>query len=234
MTIRLSPVLLELAASLGALLLCALPACLAGEPPLRLVYEQTVSAPSGGTTRSAVVYAICPERTIIRREGEETIIDYRGLALTRKRAGSSVEYPLNPPGTGEEQPRSLKDELMRRVATYRLGEAGPGQSIHGLPATEREIWFGVGLGLARTAMPVTVEYFGQRFGERRVQCAVSQMVVGYATLAAIARDRRMVARANPLLLQLDPSNLILLLDGLPIRLREQRGNAIHTLALQSP
>ncbi len=220
--------------SLGALLLCALPPCYAGGQSLTLAYEHTVAAPSGGTTRSAVVYAISPEQTIIRRDGEETIIDYRGLALTRKRAGSSVEYPLNPPGTGEEQPRSLKDGLMRRVATYRMGEARPGQRIHGLPATEREIWFGVGLSLARTAMPVTVKYFGQMFGERRMQCAVSQAVVGYATLAAIARDRRMVVRANPLLLQLDPSNLILLLDGLPIRLREQRGNALHTLALQSP
>lgn len=221
-------------ATLGALLLCALPECSAGGQPLTLTYEATVSSASGRTTRSAVVYVISPERTIIRRNGEEAIIDYHRLAFIRKREGSTVEYPLNPPGTEHEQTISLQDGLMRRVAAYRLANPKAGLVIRGLPTVERSIWFGTGSALSLTAMPLAVEYFGQIFTERRIQCWVSQGVRNYAMIAEIARSRRAVVRANPLLLQVDPTNLILPLDGLPIRLREQRSDSLHLLELTSP
>lgn len=216
------------------LLICALPACAAGSGPLTLVYAETLAEPSGETVRSAVSYVISPEQTIVRRAEEETIIDYRRLTITRKRTGSSVEYPLSPPDTNQKPPPSLQDGLMRQVAAYRLGKIRPGLRINGLNAMERQIWFGVGLSLAHTAIPVTVAYYGQVFGERRVQCWLSQAVTGYTTLAAIALERRKVVRANPLLLQLDPCNLILPLDGLPIRMQEQQGNTRRTLELQLP
>ena len=216
------------------LLICALPACAAGSGPLTLAYAETLADPSGETVRSAVSYVISPEQTIVRRAEEETIIDYRRLTITRKRTGSSVEYPLNPPDTNQKPPPSLQDGLMRQVAAYRLGKIRPGLRINGLNAMERQIWFGVGLSLAHTAIPVTVAYYGQVFGERRVQCWLSQAVTGYTTLAAIALERRKVVRANPLLLQLDPCNLILPLDGLPIRMQEQQGNTRRTLELQLP
>ena len=221
-------------ASLGSLLSCALPVRSADGQPLTLTYEETISAPLRDTTRSPVVYVISPERTIIRRNGEETVVDYQTLALVRRREGSSIEYPLNPPGTGQKLSPSLQDNLMRRIAAYRLANPKAGLVIRGLPTVERSIWFGVSPALSLTAMPLSVEYFGQVFTERRIQCWVSQGTRTYGTMAEIARSRRAVVRANPLLLQVDPTNLILPLEGLPIRLREQRDEALHLLELISP
>lgn len=223
-------VLFSITATLGSLLL-ALPALPADRQSLTLNFEETITRPSKKATRSAIAYVISPDRTVIRRHSEETIIDYCGLALIRSRSGSSVRYPLNPPTTSQEQLAPLSDGLMRRVAAYRLAKPGAGLVIRGMPTVERSIWFGPGPSLSLVAKPLTVEYFGQTFGERRLQCWVSQSVANYATMAAIVRDRRAVVRANPLLLQIDPTNLILPLDGLPIRIQEYRDAALYRLEL---
>ena len=84
----------------------------------------------------------------------------------------------------------------------------------------------------RTAAPLTVAWCGETFGERRVRYLVSDTVPGYDALARLAATRRPVIRANPLLLQLDPVNLILPLGGLPVRLEEGDNDQGRVLELQ--
>ena len=217
-----------------ALLLSVLVAVPAGGHTLTLRYQETLTWPSKETTHSEVSYTITPEETVIQRMGEEVAIHYRKLTLTRTQGDRSVEYPLAPPGTGQHHPTSLQDGLMRRVAVYRLGDLRAGLRIGDIPTVERSIWFGAGLALSGSASAPSVTSFGQRFSERRIQCWVSKENALYDAVAAIARERRAVVRANPLLLQLDLSNLTLPLDGLPLRLREQREGAVSLLEWRSP
>jgi hypothetical protein len=65
-----------------------------------------------------------------------------------------------------------------------------------------------------------------------VRYLVSDTVPGYDALARLAATRRPVIRANPLLLQLDPVNLILPLGGLPVRLEEGDNDRGRVLELQ--
>ena len=224
--------LLHCAAGLMACLaLCVSPALAQDDQKLTLRYQESVTASSGAKSHSELIYQVDAERTVIRQDGLETIIDYQGLALSRNREGSSVTYPLLAPEIDRSQPLSPQDGLMRRVAAYRLAQPGAGLVIRGLPTIERGVWFGPGPSLSLIAKPLTIEYFGQTFGERRLQCWVSQRVANYPALAEIARSHRAVVRANPLLLQIDPTNLILPLDGLPVRLQEYRDDALHRLEL---
>ena len=64
-----------------------------------------------------------------------------------------------------------------------------------------------------------------------MRCLVSDAVPGHDALARLAAARRPVVRANPLLLQLDPVNLILPLGALPVRL-EEGGDQGRVLELQ--
>ena len=61
---------------------------------------------------------------------------------------------------------------------------------------------------------------------------VSAAVPGHEALARLAAARRPVVRANPLLLQLDPVNLIVALGALPVRLEEGRSDGVRVLELQ--
>ena len=174
------------------------------------------------------------ERTVLDRDGLVLTIDYHRRQVIRQPAGrpARVVYPLAHPGQRTAEPATPTEELRRQAAGYRIVATGPGRRVHTWPAVERLVWFGPGLSRLRTAAPLTVAWCGETFGERRLRCLVSDAVPGHDALARLAQARRPVVRANPLLLQLDPVNLILPLGGLPVRLEEQGRNQVRVLELQ--
>ena len=143
-----------------------------------------------------------------------------------------VDYPLVAPCQPAAVSATPAEERRRQAGGYRSGATGPGLRVHGRPAEERLVWFGPGLSRLRTAVSPTVVAYGETFGERRVRFFVSAAVPGHEALARLAAARRPVVRANPLLLQLDPVNLIVALGALPVRLEEGQSDGVRVLELQ--
>jgi hypothetical protein len=98
--------------------------------------------------------------------------------------------------------------------------------------TEKQLWFGHELSRMRTAAPITQRHFGRVFRERQLRCQVSREVDKFDILVHIAEGRQAMIRANPLLLQMDPINLIPALNGLPVRVWEEKNGELHSFVLQ--
>ena len=219
---------------LPGLLLLALAApvtAVAANWPRQLAYREP--GPVGVRATGGLTLTVDAERTVLDRDGLLLIIDYHLLQVIRQPAGRAerVVYPLVAPGQPAAEPATPAEALRRQAAGYRIVATGPGRRVHAWPAVERLVWFGPGLSRLRTAAPLTVTCCGETFGERRVRCLVSDAVPGHDALARLAAARRPVVRANPLLLQLDPVNLILPLGALPVRL-EEGGDQGRVLELQ--
>lgn len=221
-------------AVLGLLLLAlAVPVtAVAADWPVRLEYRQP--GPTGGRTTGGLTLTVEAERTLLDRDGLLLTIDYRHHWVIRQSAGRAdrVIYPLARPGDRAATPATPAEALLQQAGGYRIVATGPGLRVHGWPAQERLVWFGPGLSRLRTAVSPTVVAYGETFGERRVRFFVSAAVPGHEALARLAAARRPVVRANPLLLQLDPVNLIVALGALPVRLEEGRSDGVRVLELQ--
>ena len=204
----------------------------ADRPVVRLEYRQP--GPTGVRTTGGLTLTVEAERTLLDRDGLLLTIDYRDHRVIRQPAGRAdrVIYPLTRPGDRAVTPATPAEELRRQAGGYRIVATGPGLRVHGRPAEERLVWFGPGLSRLRTAVSPTVVAYGETFGERRVRFFVSAAVPGHEALARLAAARRPVVRANPLLLQLDPVNLIVALGALPVRLEEGRSDGVRVLELQ--
>ena len=200
--------------------------------PVLLEYREP--GPTGGRTTGGLTLTVEAERTLLDRDGLLLTIDYRDHRVIRQPAGRAdrVIYPLTRPGDRVVTPATPAEELRRQAGGYRIVATGPGLRVHGRPAEERLVWFGPGLSRLRTAESPTVVAYGETFGERRVRFFVSAAVPGHEALARLAAARRPVVRANPLLLQLDPVNLIVALGALPVRLEEGRSDGVRVLELQ--
>ena len=229
---RIIPAILTIAAILFLLIPFI---AMASEPPrtVRLIYLETLGRPSSPAVKTRVIVIVSPDRTTVTEEGGTLIIDYLHHEIIRQKSQQSVavHYPLRPSRPAE-QHLQLDEMMMARLGSYRIFSSRQGGSYHGLPVTETMIRFGMGLTQARTAAPLESDFFGQRFGERTLQIEASPQVPHFARLAASAECRREVVRANPLLLQLDLINLIPLVGGLPLSLREQPGKTLEFLDLQ--
>ena len=220
---------------LPGLLLLALAApvtAVAANWPRQLAYREP--GPVGVRATGGLTLTVDAERTVLDRDGLLLIIDYHLLQVIRQPAGRAerVVYPLVAPGQPAAEPATPAEALRRQAAGYRIVATGPGRRVHGRPAEERLVWFGPGLSRLRTAESPTVVAYGETFGERRVRFFVSAAVPGHEALARLAAARRPVVRANPLLLQLDPVNLIVALGALPVRLEEGRSDGVRVLELQ--
>jgi len=204
----------------------------AADWPRQLAYREP--GPAGVRATGGLNLSVDAERTVLDRDGLVLTIDYHLLQVIRQPAGRTdrVVYPLARPGQRTAEAATPAEELRRQAAGYRIVATGPGRRMHALPTVERLVWFGPGLSRLRTAAPLTVAWCGETFGERRVRYLVSDTVPGYDALARLAATRRPVIRANPLLLQLDPVNLILPLGGLPVRLEEGDNDQGRVLELQ--
>ena len=215
--------LLALAAPTGAA---------AGPWPLRLEYRQP--RPAGEQTPIALTLTIEAERTVMDRDGLKLSIDYGRRELIRQEVGREdrVVYPLAPPGGRPAAPATPGEALRVQAAAYRIVATRPGQRVRAWPAREVQVWFGPGLSRLRTMVPLAVTAFGEQFGERRVRYWVSAAVTDHDALRQLAAGRRPLVRANPLLLQLDPVNLILPLGALPVRLEEPSDGGVRVLELQ--
>ena len=200
---------------------------------VRLTYLETRDRQPPPAIESKMIVTVSPDRTTVAQEGGVLIIDYLDHEVIRQKSEQpvAVHYPLRPSRPAE-QHLQLDEMMMVRLGSYRILSHREGGHYHGRPVTETMIRFGIGLTQARTAMPLQNDFFGQRFGERTLQIEASAQVPHFARLAASADRHRALVRANPLLMQLDLINLIPLVGGLPLSLREQSGITLEFLALQ--
>lgn len=202
--------------------------------PLRLDYREP--GPSGVRATGGLSLTVDAERTVLERDGLVVTIDYQHNQVIRHPFGRAdrIIYPLVAPGDRAVLPATPGEALRQQTAGYRIIATAPGRRVHGWPAAEKLVWFGPGLSRMGTVAPLTVESFGETFGERRLRYWVSEVVPGHEALARLAAARRPLVRANPLLLQLDLVNLILPLGALPVRLEEGRDDEMQVLELQQP
>lgn len=202
--------------------------------PLRLDYREP--GPTGVRATGGLSLTVDAERTVLERDGLVLTIDYQRHQVIRHPSGRAnrVIYPLVAPGERAAIPATPGQALRQQAAGYRIVATAPGRRVHGWPAAEKLVWFGPGLSRMRTVAPLTVNSFGETFGERRLRFWVSEAVPGHEALALLAAARRPLVRANPLLLQLDLVNLTLPLGALPIRLEQVRDDEVRVLELQRP
>jgi hypothetical protein len=227
---RIPPPAFFLLAVLSFMVLaCRAAAAPAGE--WALVYEETFLSPGAAPAGGEVHVRFTPEQTMIEDRHGHLHIDYRQLSLERQPLGQVVVRYTLQPAQPAGSPSSPGRAIAAMLAEYRVERTGRRERIGPLPAEEKMIWFGAGLSRSRTMAPVTLEAFGMVMGERRWRCWVSEG--RHEALRRIAEERRQVVLANPLLLQVDPVNLVLVLEGLPLRIEESEGARVRVLALRS-
>jgi hypothetical protein len=200
------------------------------DPVVTLVYLHTKVTASGLVQEKRVRVTVSPDRTRIDC-GKETflVIDYQRRMVLRQQPGGDPpeHFSLNPDGFVDPDPNSLAAQIQAQLASVRSIDLVSEDSV-----TEKQLWFGYELSRMRTAAPITQRHFGQVFRERQLRCQVSREGDYFDILVHISEERQAMIRANPLLLQLDPINLIPILNGLPVRAWEEKNGEIHTFVLQ--
>lgn len=207
----------------------------ANEQPkaVRLTYRETHDQSSPPADEAKMILMVGADRTTITQGEDVLLIDYRNLEVIRHhcRRSAAIHYPLRPARPVEKSP-TIAEEMMVRLGSYRILSSRKGGTYHGMPVKETVIRFGMGLAQARTAAPMQYDFYGQRFGERTLHIEAADRVPHFAELVKQASGHREAVRANPLLLQLDPINLIPLVGGLPLVLRDQSGKRLEFVELQ--
>lgn len=195
-----------------------------------LVYLHTRVSVSGSVREKPITVTVSPDRTRIDC-GKETflVIDYQRRMVLRQLPGGNPpeRFSLNPAGFVDPDPNALAAQIQAQLASFRSIDLFSDDLV-----TEKQIWFGYELSRMRTAAPITQRHFGRVFSERQLRCQVSREVDQFDILVRIAEGRQAIIRANPLLLQLDPINLIPALNGLLIRAWEEKNGDLHSFVLQ--
>jgi hypothetical protein len=200
------------------------------DPSVTLVYLYTKVTASGSVQENQVRVTVSPDRTRIDCDNKTFLfIDYQRLMVLRQQPGGgpAERFSLNPVGFVDPDPNSPAAQIQAQLASFQNIDLFNDDLV-----TEKQLWFGYELSRMRTAAPITQRHFGQVFRERQLRCQVSRKVDQFDILAHIAEGRQAIIRANPLLLQLDPINLIPALNGLLVRAWEEKNGEHHSFVLQ--
>lgn len=198
--------------------------------PIILKYLHTKEVSLIPSQKKLIIITIHSDRTRIDFDkARSLIIDYQQGIVLRQGPGKKAtqQYALNPVGFDNSNPKEFPALIEAALASFRSIDRSIEDTVQ-----IKEIWFGYELSRMRIAAPITQSHYGKIFGERLLRCQVSRDVDQFDVLVRIAEKRQSMVDANPLLLQLDPVNLIPVLEGLPVRVWENKNDEIHTYVLQ--